>query len=293
MPPTSSSPPPPLSSLNWVSTKSCWSRIFWGEGDLPEWEQLIINGSEGQGSEVSPTCFSSLCSFIRFYFILSILTISLLKREQRFLLSHQATKNCMNLWLIPGNSSAVWWLCSFHGWRLFRQKKSKCKILAISIAIEREILLRCFVCYYFLISLLFGITLYFLSLKKFFLCEILHISLCLHHAESPGKTPQKRCCLHLGVSIWAGFCWKDWQPFEVLLIHWVVLFPENVESPELTHGGHCRYGLEDPFWGSGKLVVPTLTQTQSLLLLGRDCRLCQIQSNSLVVYFPWCGLHTT
>lgn len=205
-----SPPPPALSSLNWVSTKSCWSsRIFWGEGDLPEWEQLIINGSEGQGSEVSPTCFSSLCSFIRFYFILTILTISLLKREQRFLLSHQATQNCMNLWLIPGKSSVVWWLCNFHGWRLFRQKKSKCKILAISIAIEREILLRCFVRYYFLISLLFCITLYFLSLKKFFLCEILHVSLCLHHAESPGKTPQKRCCLHLGVSIWAGFCWKD------------------------------------------------------------------------------------
>lgn len=96
----------------------------------------------GQGWEASPTCFSSLCSFVHLHFILSILIISLLKREQRFLLNYQATKNCVNLWVIPGNPSAVRWLCSFHGWRLFRQKKRKCKILATDIAIEREMLLR-------------------------------------------------------------------------------------------------------------------------------------------------------
>lgn len=54
----------------------------------------------------------------------------------------QSSKIGLNLWPVPGNLSVVWWLCSFHGWRLFRQKKSRCKILAISIVIEREMLLR-------------------------------------------------------------------------------------------------------------------------------------------------------
>lgn len=42
--------------------------------------------------EVSPMCFSNLCDFIRWCLILFILTILLLKREQRFLdwLSNQA-----------------------------------------------------------------------------------------------------------------------------------------------------------------------------------------------------------
>lgn len=56
----------------------------------------------------------------------------------------QSSKMGLKLWLIPGYLSVVWWLCSFHGWRLFRQKKSKCRILTISIAIESDVIKMCF-----------------------------------------------------------------------------------------------------------------------------------------------------
>lgn len=99
----------------------------------------------------------------------------------------QSTKTGLNLWLIPGDLSVDWWLCSFRGGRLFRQKKSKCKILAISFAIERNVIKMCFKHYYFMISLLSSTTLLFYLLK----CSLLkfHVSLCLHHTDFRRETP--------------------------------------------------------------------------------------------------------
>lgn len=55
----------------------------------------------------------------------------------------QSSKIGLNLWLILGNLSVVWWLCSFQGWRFFRQKKSKCKILTFETdLLLKEMLLR-------------------------------------------------------------------------------------------------------------------------------------------------------
>lgn len=42
----------------------------------------------------------------------------------------------------------------------------------------------------FIINLLFLHHIFILSLKLFFLCEIPHVSLSLHHTDSPGKTPK-------------------------------------------------------------------------------------------------------
>lgn len=114
----------------------------------------------------------------------------------------QSSKIGLNFWLIPGNLSVVWWLCSFHASRLFRQKKLKCKILAISIAIERDAIKMCFKHYYFMIRLLFFHHIFIFKNVKF------HVSLYLHLTDSPGKLLQERYCLHLGV-FREGLYWKD------------------------------------------------------------------------------------
>lgn len=94
---------------------------------------------------------------------------------------------------------------------VFRQKKLKFKILAITIAIERDVIKICFKHNDFIISLLFCTTFYFIHLYMWYtvqMCSFVkfRVSLCSHHADSPGKFLQERYCLHLGVSVGAGLC---------------------------------------------------------------------------------------
>lgn len=131
-------------------------------------------------------CFSSLCGFITLM-LHSFHSYCFVIKKGTEVSVKQSTKTGLNLWLIPGDISVDWWLCSFCGGRLFRQKKSKCKILAISFAIERNVIKMCFKHYYFMISLLFSTTLLFYLLK----CSLLkfHVSLCLHHTDFRRETP--------------------------------------------------------------------------------------------------------
>lgn len=91
------------------------------------------------------------------------------------------------------------WLKAFQA----EEAKTFFKILAISIATERDVIKMCFKHYYFLISLLSSLHSFI-----FFKCSLLkfHVSLCLHHTDSAGKLLQERYCLRLGVSVWAGLC---------------------------------------------------------------------------------------
>lgn len=220
---SSSSSLPLLLCLNWLSQKasgvgSFEERVICQSGSSLSWMgQREVSPSKWEVSppewwEVSPMCFSSLCSFIHWCFFLFVLTILLLQREQRFLLSNQAKL----AWTCDLSQEIYLWSDDYAVFmaEVFRQKKLKCKILAITIAIERGVIKMCFKHYDFIISLLFCTTFYFIHLYMWYTVQMfsfvkLHVSLCSHHADSPGKLLQKRFCLHLGVSVGTGLCWKD------------------------------------------------------------------------------------